>query len=116
MAPPSDTQSKIAIWYVCRGALCIASCCDRNSSGAGITGLALAAFLSTANQPNLQIDVYEAKSEVSADGSGIAVWKRTWQVLMQLGFEKDCQERGIRTPREGECESNVSSTARRTIG
>ncbi|KAF9468726.1 hypothetical protein BDZ94DRAFT_1209062 [Collybia nuda] len=71
--------------------------------GAGITGLALAAFLSSAkNSSDIQIDIYESKKEVSADGSGIAVWKRTWQVLKQLGFEKDCTERNIRTPQEGE--------------
>jgi len=60
----------------------------------------LAAYLS--RSAAILVDIYETKSEISTIGAGIAIWKRSWQVLEELGFEKDCMERGIPPPRDGE--------------
>jgi salicylate hydroxylase len=75
-------------------------------SGCGIGGLALAAFISRfAQHPEgrIAVDIYEAKSEVSTIGAGVAIWKRSWQVLQDLGFEEEIVKKGFKVPKDGEC-------------
>ncbi|KAJ7438743.1 hypothetical protein FB451DRAFT_1378122 [Mycena latifolia] len=74
--------------------------------GSGIAGLSLAAFISrfTKEEPQrrIAVDIYEAKPEVSAIGAGVAIWKRSWQALQDLGFEKDIIKKGFNVPQDGE--------------
>ncbi|KAJ7464503.1 hypothetical protein FB451DRAFT_1263683 [Mycena latifolia] len=74
--------------------------------GCGIGGLALAAFISRFTQENsdgrIAVDIYEAKPEVSTIGAGVAIWKRSWQVLQDLGFEEDIVKKGFKVPKDGE--------------
>lgn len=53
----------------------------------------------------MDIDIYEAKPEVSTIGAGIAIWKRSWQVLQDMGLDEEMKKRGLPTPREGEGDS-----------
>jgi salicylate hydroxylase len=55
------------------------------------------------------VDIYEAKPEVSSIGAGVAIWKRSWRALQELGFEKDIVEKGFSIPKDGECESPLTS-------
>ncbi|KAJ6460478.1 hypothetical protein C8R47DRAFT_1226244 [Mycena vitilis] len=75
-------------------------------AGCGIGGLALAAFISRFTQEKLggsiAVDIYEAKPEVSTIGAGVAIWKRSWQVLQDLGFEEDIVKKGFNVPKDGE--------------
>ncbi|KAL2758484.1 hypothetical protein ACRALDRAFT_1075062 [Sodiomyces alcalophilus JCM 7366] len=68
--------------------------------GAGISGLALAAFLSSLDRESrLSVDLYESSAEVRMSGAGIAVWKRYWDLLGdELGFEKACVDQGLSAP------------------
>ncbi|KAJ7215163.1 hypothetical protein C8J57DRAFT_1396941 [Mycena rebaudengoi] len=73
--------------------------------GCGIGGLALAAFISAFAQENeghISVDIYEAKPEVSTIGAGVAIWKRSWQVLQDLGFEEEIVKKGFNVPKDGE--------------
>ncbi|KAJ7473609.1 hypothetical protein B0H11DRAFT_2236442 [Mycena galericulata] len=79
--------------------------------GCGIGGLALAAFISKFTEENFEggiaVDIYEAKPEVSAIGAGVAIWKRSWQVLQRLGFEEDIVQKGFKVPKDGESRGPV---------
>jgi salicylate hydroxylase len=48
------------------------------------------------------IDVYEAKTEISEMGTAIAIWKRSWQVLQDLGLDEVLAKRNIPPPKDGE--------------
>ncbi|KAJ6530259.1 hypothetical protein B0H19DRAFT_1384735 [Mycena capillaripes] len=80
-------------------------------SGCGIGGLALAAFISRLTEENsksrIAVDIYEAKPEVSTIGAGVAIWKRSWQVLQDLGFEEDIVKKGFKVPKDGESRGPV---------
>ncbi|KAJ7591783.1 hypothetical protein C8J56DRAFT_1162439 [Mycena floridula] len=75
--------------------------------GCGVGGLTLAACISRFADKNIIVDVYEAKPEVSTIGAGIAFWKRSWQVLQDMGFEKEVVERGFSVPKDGESRGPV---------
>ncbi|KAL4256654.1 FAD/NAD(P)-binding domain superfamily protein [Pleurotus pulmonarius] len=68
--------------------------------GAGVGGLALAAFISRNAQ--VEVVVYESKPEVSAAGEAIAIWKRSWQVFQDMGLDEELAKRNFPTPKEGE--------------
>ncbi|KAJ7717963.1 hypothetical protein B0H16DRAFT_1798522 [Mycena metata] len=74
--------------------------------GCGISGLSVAAFISNfgkdTSQARIAVDIYEAKPEVSTLGAGVAIWKRSWQVLQNLGFEEDIVAKGFKVPKDGE--------------
>ncbi|KAF7430636.1 hypothetical protein PC9H_006345 [Pleurotus ostreatus] len=70
------------------------------NSGAGVGGLALAAFIS--RNPQVEVVVCESKPEVSAAGEAIAIWKRSWQVFQDMGLEEELAKRNFPTPKEGE--------------
>ncbi|KAJ7215184.1 hypothetical protein C8J57DRAFT_1483179 [Mycena rebaudengoi] len=73
--------------------------------GCGIGGLALAAFISafaSENEGRIAVDIYEAKTEVSTIGAGVAIWKRSWKVLQDLGFEEEIVKKGFKVPKDGE--------------
>ncbi|KAJ3901166.1 hypothetical protein F5879DRAFT_969551 [Lentinula edodes] len=73
--------------------------------GCGIGGLTLAATISkfTSEQDGIiKVDMYESKSEVSVIGAGVGIWKRSWQVLQDLGFEEELVKRGVKVPVDGE--------------
>ncbi|KAF8803473.1 salicylate hydroxylase [Phlegmacium glaucopus] len=56
--------------------------------GAGIGGLTLSSalgFLKVESQ--VKIDIYEASSHISEIGAGINMWKRTWEILKNIGLE-----------------------------
>lgn len=71
-----------------------------HNSGAGVGGLALAAFIS--RNPQVEVVVYESKPEVSAAGEAIAIWKRSWQVFQDMGLDEELAKRNFPTPKEGE--------------
>ncbi|KAJ6530254.1 hypothetical protein B0H19DRAFT_967599, partial [Mycena capillaripes] len=45
--------------------------------------------------------------EVSTIGVGVAIWKRSWQVLQDLGFEEDIVKKGFKVPKDGESRGPV---------
>ena len=56
--------------------------------------MATAAFL--ARRPDIEIHVFESKSEIRTIGSGIAIWKRFWDILEEyIDFEAQCAARGL---------------------
>ena len=60
-----------------------------SNSGAGIGGLTLSAALRSMNhEKNLDINIYEASSRISAIGAGINVWARTWGIAKAIGLEE----------------------------
>ncbi|KAG5335738.1 hypothetical protein C0989_000526, partial [Termitomyces sp. Mn162] len=71
------------------------------SSGGGIGGLALAAFICY-HSNDIAVDIYETKNEISSIGAGIAIWKRTWQTLQDIGLEDEVIKRNLPLPKEGE--------------
>ncbi|KAJ7080838.1 FAD/NAD-binding domain-containing protein [Mycena epipterygia] len=90
MPHPSEVESKFCVAIV----------------GCGIGGLALAAFINRFTEENsagrLAVDIYEAKPEISTLGAGVAIWKRSWQVLQDLGFEEDIVKKGFKVPQDRE--------------
>lgn len=69
-------------------------------SGGGLGGLTLAAVLN--KNCNINVDIYEAKPVIATIGAGIAIWKRTWEVLQELALEEEMTKRKLRLPQEGE--------------
>ncbi|KAF2128279.1 FAD/NAD(P)-binding domain-containing protein [Dothidotthia symphoricarpi CBS 119687] len=62
--------------------------------GGGIAGLTVAAFL--AKCPDIDLHVFEGKSNIRAIGAGIAVWKRYWEILEEISdFSSECTSRGL---------------------
>ena len=74
------------------------------SSGGAIGGLSLAAFICKHTNPDapVKVDVYESRPEISTRGTGIGIWKRSWQVLQDLGLDKELEKRNIAPPKDGE--------------
>ncbi|KAG6886843.1 hypothetical protein C0992_002060 [Termitomyces sp. T32_za158] len=70
-------------------------------SGGGIGGLALAAFICF-HSSDIAVDIYETKEEISSIGAGIAIWKRTWQTLQDIGLEEEVKKRNLPLPKDGE--------------
>lgn len=70
-------------------------------SGGGIGGLALAAFICF-HSNDIAVDIYETKDEISSIGAGIAIWKRTWQTLQDIGLEEEVKKRNLSLPKDGE--------------
>ncbi|KAG6887644.1 hypothetical protein C0995_013800 [Termitomyces sp. Mi166 len=70
-------------------------------SGGGIGGLALAAFICF-HSNDIAVDIYETKHEISSIGAGIAIWKRTWQTLQDIGLEEEVKKRNLPLPKDGE--------------
>ncbi|THU93322.1 FAD/NAD(P)-binding domain-containing protein [Dendrothele bispora CBS 962.96] len=78
--------------------------------GCGIGGLALGAFLSKFSVDNdirILIEIYESKPEVSSLGSGVAIWKHSWEILQELGVEEDVVKRGFKVPKDGEAHGPI---------
>lgn len=38
-------------------------------------------------EPFTQIDIYEASSHISEIGAGIHLWKKSWEILKNVGLE-----------------------------
>ncbi|KAI0091616.1 hypothetical protein BDY19DRAFT_983890 [Irpex rosettiformis] len=64
--------------------------------GAGVGGLILAVILS--RSPHIQVDVYEAASELKEIGAGIGMWPRTWKIMKKLGLDKELGTKAIIPP------------------
>ncbi|TCD63053.1 hypothetical protein EIP91_006040 [Steccherinum ochraceum] len=77
--------------------------------GAAIGGFSLAAFLSeySDSQHPVNVDIYESRPEVSTRGAGIGIWKRSWQLLQNLGLDKELDRRGVPHPKDGEARGPV---------
>ncbi|KAG6812290.1 hypothetical protein H0H92_003599 [Tricholoma furcatifolium] len=75
-------------------------------SGGGIGGLALAAFICY-HSKDIAVDIYETKDEISSIGAGIAIWKRTWQTLQDIGLEEEVKQRNLSLPKDGEVRGPV---------
>jgi salicylate hydroxylase len=84
-------------------------------SGGGIGGLSLAAFLCH-HSDNILIDIYETKPEISTIGAGIAIWKRTWQTLQDIGLEDEVRKRNLPLPKDGEVRGPIFRKADQTNG
>ncbi|TFY56049.1 hypothetical protein EVG20_g9082 [Dentipellis fragilis] len=69
--------------------------------GGGIGGLTLAVTLG--RYGDIPVDIYESAPEIGTLGAGLAVSKRTWDVMRRLGFESEMKKRGFSVPQEGEC-------------
>ncbi|PSN70276.1 FAD/NAD(P)-binding domain-containing protein [Corynespora cassiicola Philippines] len=76
--------------------------------GGGIAGLTFAAF--TAERPDIEVHVFESKPEIRAIGSGIAIWKRFWDIIENyVDFEQHCTLRGLRVRSWSEALIKVSA-------
>ncbi|KAF8991669.1 hypothetical protein BDQ17DRAFT_1313282 [Cyathus striatus] len=73
--------------------------------GGGIGGLVAAAFVS--ENPDIQVDIYESKPEISSLGTAVAIWKRSWQVLVKLNLGEEVRKKGIPLPKEGEARGPI---------
>ena len=93
-----SSKFRVAIWYVCSHLLLFKLVLSNAyQSGAGISGLALAALLS--KQGDIFIDIYECNDEVRTAGAGIAFWKRFWTTLdSELDFDQVCLEMKTTAP------------------
>ncbi|KAH7915889.1 hypothetical protein BJ138DRAFT_1122229 [Hygrophoropsis aurantiaca] len=56
-------------------------------SGGGIGGLMLA--LTIGRYSDVPIDLYEAQSEITTVGAGISIWRRTMEIMQELGLDED---------------------------
>ena len=61
------------------------------SSGAGVGGLVLAITIGKYD-PSIPIDLYEAHDSIDTAGVGITVWKRTHEVMIELGLFDEFKE------------------------
>jgi len=68
--------------------------------GGGISGLTLAVTLGQHSQ--IPIDIYESAPEIGTVGAGLAVWKRTWDIMCQLQLDAEMDRRSLSHPSEGE--------------
>ena len=65
-----------------------------SKSGGGIAGLTVGAFL--AKSLDIELHVFEGKSNIRAIGAGIAIWKRYWDILEEAtNLESECAARGL---------------------
>lgn len=56
-------------------------------SGGGIGGLALALALHRVDpESTIEVDIYEAASELTQVGAGLTLWPRTWEMFEKLGL------------------------------
>lgn len=69
-------------------------------SGGGIAGLSLAVTLGKYSQ--IVVDIYESAQEMGTVGAGLVVWKRTWEVMRQIGLDVEMTKRGISHPSDGQ--------------
>ncbi|EGO23328.1 hypothetical protein SERLADRAFT_416692 [Serpula lacrymans var. lacrymans S7.9] len=58
--------------------------------GAGVGGLTLAVVLG--KYSNVPIDLYETQADVTITGAGISVWRRTREIMIELGLYSDLGE------------------------
>ncbi|EGN97739.1 hypothetical protein SERLA73DRAFT_169976 [Serpula lacrymans var. lacrymans S7.3] len=76
--------------------------------GAGVGGLTLAVVLG--KYSNVPIDLYETQADVTITGAGISVWRRTREIMIELGLYSDLGEVTTHPPdaSHGHWVSNVS--------
>ncbi|KAH7915888.1 hypothetical protein BJ138DRAFT_1169596 [Hygrophoropsis aurantiaca] len=65
-------------------------------SGAGIGGLLLAVTIG--KYSDVPIDLYEAHSEITTVGAGVGVWRRTMDIMKELGLYEDVAKVAGRAP------------------
>ncbi|KAG7442159.1 FAD/NAD(P)-binding domain-containing protein [Guyanagaster necrorhizus] len=65
--------------------------------GGGVGGLTCAIALKDCK--SLVVDLYESASKLTEIGAGITLWQRTWNILKNLGLEKDFLEIANEKPR-----------------
>ncbi|EGO23290.1 hypothetical protein SERLADRAFT_440027 [Serpula lacrymans var. lacrymans S7.9] len=58
--------------------------------GAGIGGLMLAVVLG--KYSDIPIDLYEAQAEITTVGAGVTVWRRTREIMIELGLYSELSE------------------------
>lgn len=60
---------------------------------------------------DISVDIYETKPVLTDFGAGIAIWKRSWEVVQGLGLEEEVAKRKLPFPREGEGKTKSISTS-----
>lgn len=73
------------------------------SSGAGIGGLVLAITIGKYDS-SIPIDLYEAHDSIDTPGVGISMWKKTHEVLIDLGLYDEFKEIFTFDPERSRCE------------
>ncbi|EIN06888.1 FAD/NAD(P)-binding domain-containing protein, partial [Punctularia strigosozonata HHB-11173 SS5] len=66
-------------------------------SGGGIGGLTFALALARSNA-DVELDIYEGASQLTATGAGIIMWRRVWQVIEALGLSDELGSLQARKP------------------
>lgn len=51
------------------------------------------------------VDIYESAPEIGTVGAGLAVWRRTWDIMCKLGLDTEMVKRSLAHPSEGESNS-----------
>ncbi|KAJ7595521.1 hypothetical protein C8J56DRAFT_1115495 [Mycena floridula] len=59
--------------------------------GAGLGGLMCAIALKECAE-NIELDIYEAASEISEIGAGVTLWPRLWEALNEMGLGPDFEQ------------------------
>lgn len=61
--------------------------------GAGIGGLTLASCIARVDkQREIEVDIYEATTELAEIGAGINIWPRGFEMLAKIGLKEDILE------------------------
>lgn len=79
-------------------------------SGGGIGGLTLAIALGRYASPasSIEVDIYEADSEIRTVGAGITAWPRTWAMMRDLGLYEDLARIAVSEGSPGEIKDTLS--------
>ncbi|KIJ63558.1 hypothetical protein HYDPIDRAFT_168382 [Hydnomerulius pinastri MD-312] len=64
--------------------------------GTGISGLVLAITIGKYARNDVPIDIYEAHDSIVTPGAGIAIWRRTLEIMEELGVYEDLEKVGTR--------------------
>ncbi|KIK56841.1 hypothetical protein GYMLUDRAFT_247390 [Collybiopsis luxurians FD-317 M1] len=59
--------------------------------GGGVGGLTLAVALRGCS--NIEVNLYEQAHQITEVGAGIAIWRRTWEIIKSLGLGKEFAEK-----------------------
>ncbi|KIJ63596.1 hypothetical protein HYDPIDRAFT_92068 [Hydnomerulius pinastri MD-312] len=85
---PTKPKFRVAIWYVAPIYVPGPALTRIPPSGGGVGGLILATTIGKYD-PSIPIDLYEAHDSITTTGAGITIWRRTHEIMTELGLFND---------------------------